>query len=160
MALALRRHLLQCYGSFADKRIKKVETGRVFIADDRSDADLGADGQLFGYFCMIFAAVDSDTALTVDLRGNLPQSASVDAIIQRHGGTLNRSGPQPSAQLVIERGNIAALRELADAFDAIVAPGRRYSTANYKYVCPRTATALRRLAKHLESYAWRKSGFF
>jgi hypothetical protein len=31
----LKQVLLETYGTFADKRIKKIESGKTFIADDR-----------------------------------------------------------------------------------------------------------------------------
>ena len=39
----LKQTLLDTYGGFADKRIKKIETGKTFIADDRGPGDYGAD---------------------------------------------------------------------------------------------------------------------
>jgi len=46
----LKKALFEAYGGFADKRIKKLESGSIFVVDDRSDGDRGADGKLYGYF--------------------------------------------------------------------------------------------------------------
>lgn len=39
---SLKQRLLEEYDGFADKRIKKLESGSLFIADDRGGGDHGA----------------------------------------------------------------------------------------------------------------------
>jgi hypothetical protein len=53
----------------------------------------------------------------------------------------------------VEQGQEGKLLELAEAFAAIVAPGKAYGISAYKYVCPRTANSLRRLAQ-TSTRAW------
>ena len=63
----LKKVLFEEYDGFADKRIKKLETGSTFIVDDRTDGDQGADKKLFGWFCSMFVDVESSTSVTIRL---------------------------------------------------------------------------------------------
>ena len=148
MLYKLRKHLYGCYGSFADKRIKRIEKGRTFIGDTRDDGGIASDGSLYGWFCGILVNVDSDEEVLVTLFGNIPQSPSVDAVFEKLGASPSAS----SIEFEINKGRIPILHELSEKIASIVAPGRRYSTPNYKYMCPRTAESLRKLAGYLEGY--------
>jgi hypothetical protein len=150
----LKKALYDAYGGFADKRIKKLEKGFRFIVDDRHEGDYGADRQMFSYFCMIFADVIALDQVKVSLVGNVPDGKSVQDWLAHYGMTV-RGSPvgQKSLDIVVTASTLATLSELAQAFRAITAPGRRFSVANYKYVCPRTADRLDRLVKILQR-AW------
>lgn len=149
----LVKSLFDEYGGFADKRIRNLAKSSFFIVDDRTGKDVGADKQLYSYFCMIFTDVVSDNEVRITLRGNIPMSEAVEAWIARYKARHEAPGGQPLLEFSIIRGEEARLKELADALRAIVAPGKRYQTANYKYVCPRTAASLERLGAVLNR-AW------
>ncbi len=146
MSLALKTHLFSRYGSFADKRIKKVEKGRAFIGDSRARGGIASDGSLYGWFCGILVEVESDDEVRVTLSGDIPDTAAVNALFGSLGGTPDSS----RVELRISKESLPQLKKLAAEIDSIVAPGRRYSTASYKYMCPRTASSLRTLAAYLE----------
>lgn len=152
MPHVLKKALLAEYGSFADKRIKKLETGHVFVVDDRGRPDAAADGSLYGWFCMIFADVVSENDVEVTLH-NMPIDDAVRAWAQTHRAKLDVRGTSPRLSVVVTSGTAGSLDELALAIEAIVTPGRAYSTAAFKYVCPRTATSLRRLGATLKRQA-------
>lgn len=155
-ALHLKKALYEEYEGFSDKRIKRLERGSLFIVDDRSHADQGADGKLFLWFCLLFTEVVSETAVKVILRGGVPSGATVKAWIEENKSALKvTSGGQLS--FTIKPGQEGKLVELADAVAAIVAPGRGYGSKAYKYVCPRTAESLKRLAQTLKR-AWSSLG--
>ena len=140
----LKRMLLAEYGGFADKRIKKVETGRIFIVDDRSEHDQGRDG-LPSWFCMMFADVISDNQIKLSLNGNVPRGTEVVKWLKREKLKI-ATGMQKHLQITVTPENYELLEELAEAIESIVAPGApRYEAPSYKYVCPRTAESLRRL---------------
>jgi hypothetical protein len=163
---ALKKILFQAYGGFSDKRIKNLDKGDRFIADDRNDSDIGADGNLRSYFCMIFVEVRSNESVTLGLSGNIPNGKNV-----KHWFTLNKSKVETSINksnlsININKGEQGFLNELAIAIDSIVAPGApRYNVKSYKFVCPRTARSLCRLKKILDE-AWKQplpsepKGFF
>lgn len=148
MLYELRRHLYDCYGSFADKRIKRIEKARTFIGDTRDEGGIASDGSLYGWFCGILVDVDSDTEVCVTLFGNIPRSSSVDDVFEKLGVSVSAS----RIEFEINKERVPILRELAEKIASIVAPGRFYSTPNYKYMCPRTAESLRKLAGYLEGY--------
>lgn len=148
MPYKLREYLYYHYGSFADKRIKRIEKGRTFIGDTRDNGGIASDGSLYGWFCGIFVNVDSDEEVLVTLSGNIPRSSSVDVIFEKLGALPSAS----RIEFAINKERVPILHELADKIASIVAPGQRYSTPNYKYMCPRTAESLRKLAGYLEEY--------
>lgn len=153
--MTLKKVLLNEYGTFADRRIKDLNKGKSFIADDRKSSDHGADRQLFDYFCMIFADVEADDLVEVRLIGNVPTSTAVRGWIKRHGAKY--AGEHVKVlTFEVREGEQEKLNELAQSVAAIVAPeAPRYPVPSYKYVCPRTAKSLKRLAKALEK-AWTK----
>jgi hypothetical protein len=144
----LKKALFDEYDGFADKRIKKLESGATFIIDDRTSGDHGADKRLFGWFCSIFADVESSTEVTVRLIGGVPINSSIKKWAQNNSYVLVE-GDYPSLTFSLQKSQIEKLLDLATLIEQIVAPGVRYSEAAYKYVCPRTANSLRRLHSSL-----------
>jgi hypothetical protein len=150
--LPLKKVLYDEYEGFADKRIKHLERGSLYIVDDRSPGDYGADRQLFLWFCLIFADVLSETAVKITLRGGIPGAAPVKTWIAKNKVALAVTS-KANLSFTIQSGQESKLVELADAIAAIVTPSKKYSVKAYKYVCPRTAGSLRRLARTLK-LAW------
>jgi hypothetical protein len=70
--LELKKMLFEAYGGFADKRLKNLERDAAFVIDDRSDGDYDARGQLFLWFCQIFATVEDGDSVEVEFRGGVP----------------------------------------------------------------------------------------
>jgi len=148
----LKRVLYDAYGGFADKRIKKLESGSTFIADDRTEADYGADKRLYPNFCAVFVEVLDGEEVLVRLTGNVPVSPGVKAWIKAHKGEY-RAAPGLLA-FRVKKGEQAALSALAAEIKKIVAPGApRYKVPSYKFACPRTAKSLEQLEKTLTK-AW------
>ena len=147
----IKQALLNEYGSFSDKRIKNIDRGSSFIVDDRGPGDIGADKQLFSYFCRIFAEVVSPTEVKVSLDGNVPTGASLRQWLLSHAADFSAGDLHQHLTVVVQKGGVGRLSSLASAFRAIVMPGAaRYDSPNYKYVCPRTAKALDRLERVLK----------
>lgn len=146
---ALKKHLFTEYGGFADKRVKKLEKGNLFIIDDRDPRrDVGADKKLYPWFCLMFAEVLSGREVVVRMWGNVPSSSSVQKWVD--SGHAGRTDAPAGLQISVPLGQEDKLRTLAGLIDDIVKPGARYSEKSYKYVCPRTASSLRRLADTLQ----------
>lgn len=147
-AVELKRHLLTIYGGFADKRIKNLDKGNRFIVDDRDQGQTrDAHGQLYPWFCQMALEVISPQSMKLTMHGNVPTSPSVESWIDANNAV--RIEAPKGLELSIQLGEEARLVGLADLIDAIVKPPARYSVPSYKYVCPRTATALRTLASAL-----------
>jgi hypothetical protein len=116
--------LLNEYG-FADKRTRRIENANLFIVDDRSKGDLASNGELYSYFCGIFADVISNEEIKVSIWGNVPHGQKVTEWIELyrparpHGVWLEFS---------VQRGEQKMLGELSSATLAIVRRGARYDT--------------------------------
>lgn len=144
----LKKTLFDKYNGFADKRIKKLESDSLFIVDDRSEGDYGADKKLFLWFCSVFAVVDTESSISVSLVGGVPRSAEIESWIVNNNCVFTE-GNQIVMKFSLQKGEEFKLLDLASLFENIVAPGKRYSVPAYKYVCPRTANTLRKLAANL-----------
>lgn len=146
---ALKQALFNHYGQFADKRIKNIDRGNLFIADDRGPGDYAADKSLFLWFCSIFAEVIDGNTLKVSMRGGVPKGAAVAAWIKKHAAVSS----DESLTFTVTSDDVSKLTELAAAFRSIVSRGApRYAEKAYKYVCPRTAAALDALGKVLGAH--------
>lgn len=153
---ALKKILFDAYGGFADKRIKDLDKSSRFIIDDRNNSDIGADKKLLSYFCMIFAEVTSNEALSINFIGNVPVGKDVKKWLKLNSCEIQTPAYQSSLSIEVERGHQEILSDLARAIERIVAPGApRYEIKSYKYVCPRTAKSLRRIKRILDQ-AWAK----
>ena len=93
----LKQVLFEKYGGFADKRIKNLDKSNIFIADDRTPGDVGADRQLLSYFCTIFINTQSSTQPRVELRGNVPTSTAVKSWIKKNGAFVALSFSAPKS---------------------------------------------------------------
>jgi hypothetical protein len=148
-ARTLKQAFLDAYGHFADKRIKNIDSGSLFIIDDRGPKDVGADRALYPWFCQIFAEVIDQHTVRITMRGDVPQGALVARWFEAHGAEETNFG----LQFNVRKGDQAKLAALANSFRSIVGPGQRYEVKSYKYVCPRVADALDRLQGVL-AHAW------
>lgn len=153
-ATELKRRLFVEYGGFADKRIRRLEKSDLFIVDDRDPRhDVGADKQLYPWFCLMFARVVSGRKVELRMWGGMPASPAIDRWIESGNGEWTES--PPGMVVPIETGSEGRLETLAKLMEDIVMPGApRYAEKSYKYVCPRTAKSLRRLAGVLAA-AWK-----
>jgi hypothetical protein len=148
----LKKRLLKEYGTFADKRIKNVAKGNLFIADDRSTGDYGADRSLFLWFCALFVDVKNDAEVEIRLVGGIPIGPAVKKWILKSKAKYSDQ-VTPTLTFTLHKGQQDRLLELASAIASITEPGApRYTVPAYKYVCPRTAASLRRLAKVLNEF--------
>jgi hypothetical protein len=135
----LKQSLLSEYGHFSDQRLRKIDSGSLFIVDDRTKSDHGADQKLYSWFCLIFAEVVEPSAVQVRMRGGIPRSAAVEKWIEHNGAADEKQG----LSFLVTPDNVGKLFLLAKVVRSIVqAP---YPVKAYKYVCPRTAASLERL---------------
>lgn len=146
-SVAITSHLFGCYGSFAHKTIKDLRKSRRFIVDSRDTDGLASDGDYYGWFCGIWLDVESEHEVTITLENNTPKSPAVDSALE----SLESEGSAQVAFRVTQE-KLRDLRHLADQIDEIVKPGQYYSTPSYKYMCPRTADSLRKVAGHLDDF--------
>lgn len=149
MSRDLKLALLAEYGSFANPRIKKLEKSDHFIVDSRDGRrDHDAKGHLFNWFAVINLFVVSETEVTVRLGGKTAHGDAIDKWVEKHGDVL-------SVGVKVTPGTVSKLRELAQAHRDIVRPGVWAAEPSFKFMCPRTAESLDRLAKTLDAH-WGK----
>jgi hypothetical protein len=148
----LKRILFDEYGGFADKRIKKLEKGNLFIVDDRTESDCAADKSLFLWFATLFVESVSDDELKLHAGGAFPNGADVRRWLKVNRITTSEGHRLFSATLTPK--NYSILDTLPHAVAKIVERGAPpYEVKAYKYVCPRTAKSLTRLSNTLKK-AW------
>jgi hypothetical protein len=146
---ALKQILFDSYDGFADKRIKNLDKGHLFIINDRTTRDEDAQGKLFLWFCQILAEVVDNNTVKITMGGDVPSGPLVEKWFADNGANKGNSG----LEFTVQRGEESRLAELAYAFRAIVRPGARYTTKSYKHVCPRAAGSLEKLQRVLAE-AW------
>jgi hypothetical protein len=144
---ALKQSLVDAYGGFADKRIKKLESGSLFHVDGRSAGDYDARKQLFLWFCTVTVTVKSGEEIIVHVGSAIPKNAAVEQWLSANQvpGQYDRMG------IVIKKGQQAKVLELAELVASVIK--KPYSVKAYKYVAPSTASALTHLKKVLDK-AW------
>jgi hypothetical protein len=146
----LKQTFFDEYGSFADTRIKKLDSGSLFIIDDRNPRkDFDAKEHPFPWFCLMSADVaDQDTVL-ITLRGGdgVLVSPGVTAWLDAHGARRTNS----DIQFDVKRGSQGKISGLATAVRAAVK--QRDRPSSYYFTCPRVGSALDRVRAVLDR-AW------
>lgn len=150
--IEVKKLLFDAYGGFADKRLKKLERDAPFIVDDRNEGDYDAKGQLFLWFCQMFATVEDGPGVELELRGGVPHSAAVSEWFAGYGGQERPGDYRSYASVVLTPENFDALPDLVQRYSAITTD--RYPVKAWKYVVPRTAASLLKLHGVL-STAWK-----
>ncbi len=115
----------------------------IFRVDDRDcDSYLG--------FCNIHLKLSDPQGdkfvLTLD---NVPCDDDVKAIAGELGGSWQSSRTGERLTLNLSASDSTGIRQLAKAIRQLVGRGRRYLDPNWKWIAPRTAKSLERLAKVL-----------
>jgi hypothetical protein len=135
------------------KEGKKSGGVPVLVADDRGDGDCGSDGRFDGPFTQVLVKPWSENVADVCIRGTVPLDVEVHDWVKEHDANLVTVGGS-ALQFRVSRDSVGKLRELAEAVEGVVAPGREVHFPALNDVCPRTAASLRRLADNLDC-AWR-----
>jgi len=115
--------------------------------DDRAKGDVSSD------FCRMSVLIPdkSNDGFTLYL-WNPPLDDELAELIGAHNGKITGSRPEVEVEIALLTKDVSFLRTLAKAFRRIVGRGGRYSVPNWKWVCPRTADSLDRLADRLMEY--------
>ena len=139
----LRDHLLDAYGGFADRRVKDS----AIQIDDRDATDV------YTYFCSIFVSVPdrNGDSLRLTLQ-HAPSSPEVVELVETLGGTVRPAVFGTTITQTLKASQGPAISRLAKAIKAIVGRGRSYDDPNLRWICPRTADSLVKLARHLALY--------
>ncbi|MCK9503912.1 MAG: hypothetical protein M0Q95_06985 [Porticoccaceae bacterium] len=146
--MQLKRILVDEYSGFSGDVVKRLAPGSTLIVDDRGAGDYGAEMQLLPWFCVIAVDVKSNDEITVTLAGGAPVDDKIRRWVRENDCNFAEQ-PQLSISITLHCGDQDKLLELAQLFQNIVVRGRRDAVPGHKYMCSRTAIALRRLAATL-----------
>ena len=142
MSLELKKRLLKTYGSFADKRIKNIEKGNIFVVDGRDHEAMNSA------FCMIFAEITAPDQFVLRFQGNLPLNESVKKLIASRGGTVDESPYHTSAEISgLTAADAPFISELASSIRAVTR--KPYKVKSWKYSATRVADGLDRFVAAL-----------
>jgi hypothetical protein len=118
---------------------------------------MNSKGKLYSYFCSISLQITEKTLLITDDKcllklWNVPFNDAIQKYVLSCNGTFSDIRYERNIFIEFEASNTKILRELAMLIEDITKPGARYNVPSYKYVCPRTAYSLIRLADYLDDF--------
>ncbi|SIO63379.1 hypothetical protein SAMN05444166_7329 [Singulisphaera sp. GP187] len=143
----LRDHLLDIYGGYADQRYKDRNLDLPIKVDEKGPRDVCPS------FGSIFVSVPQRTGVSLKLiLHHCPTSPEVMDLVETLGGELQPADFRPTIILTLRSSQGPAVKRLARAIRAIIGRGRTYDDPNLRWICPRTATSLEKLAEHLADY--------
>lgn len=140
MKTSLHDHLADTYPLGPPSR-RKAPPPTIRV-DDQHDGDEPS------LFCSLSVTevVGDEFKLVCD---HLPVSPEVEDLVANKAGILNRTATGAFSEVRLTVRDSPYLRQLAKAIRRLVGRGQRYSDANWKWICPRTAASLERLADTL-----------
>jgi len=144
-----RQFLFEKYGGFADKRCKQKERDYSIAVHESRVGDI--DGQC----CAIFVNVPVDDLSKVTLTlSNAPFDNEIKEWATKHAATFTQFDDRARISISLDVRNVQAIKSLAGKINQIPNRGRKVwtlrRTRNYRWLCERTARALRTLAANLE----------
>ena len=141
-----KKYLFNRYGGFGDKRVKDINKDYPFKIDDQTDGDN------HDRFCGIFVRVIDDANFELDLTNNAPTSPKIKELVESKRGEVQAESDYGSINVTLTLDDHIFIERLSNEIDRLIAPGRKYTDPNWKWLCPRTAESLRQFAGVLKSY--------
>ena len=115
-------------------------------------------GDVYPAFCQIIVTVpdDGDDLFLLEFL-HPPHNEEVEELITDKGGrvgqlTAGPCGPPVTLRIHVRPKDTPFLRQLARAVRRVTGRGRSYADPNWKWLAPRTAASLERLARHLDEF--------
>lgn len=146
MSLALKHFLYAKYGGFGDKRIKDISRDYPFKVDDQSNKDA------HDWFCGIFVRVIAKDRFELSLSNNAPINSTIKSLVHSKGGKVSTFDKRSHIEVELSVTDIEFISDLSKLIAGLVSTGKRYKNRNWKWLCPRTAASLDRLATVLSEY--------
>ncbi len=146
MSLALKHFLYTKYGGFGDKRIKDISRDYPFKVDDQSNKDA------HDWFCGIFVRVIAKDRFELSLSNNAPINSTIKSLVHSKGGKASTFDKSSHIEVELSVTDIVFISDLSKLIAGLVSTGKRYKNRNWKWLCPRTAASLDRLATVLSEY--------
>lgn len=117
----------------------------VFRVDDQGSQDRHY------LFCQIELSLRQDGLLGLDL-SHAPVDQAVRQLVESAGGQIQTGAIGTSLTIILKPSQSAFIRKLAKAIRRLVGRGQTYLDRNWRWICPRTADSLERLAANLDEY--------
>lgn len=146
---SLRKHLVEAYGGFADRRHTDHRQDHAIAIDGKCNSDVHTK------FCSLIVNVPKDESGTISIvLYKLPLDDAVLKLIERHGNRVKLDGVVGIADLTLALHvhEIGIVEKFAKAIRRIVGRGRRYSDPNWKWIYPRTADSLDRFVELVNQF--------
>lgn len=140
--MQLPEFLCQKYG----RKVPLKPNEKVSIAVDDRDKD-----DVYQGFCSI--CIDAESPVTDMLQLQLdypPVDEDVQVTVNEAEGTWKMDGVHLTLPITYK--SAPMLRKLAKTIRRVVGRGKKYSERNWKWIAPRTANSLERLAGYLAEY--------
>jgi hypothetical protein len=124
--------------------------------DTRVRIDIQLERDVYPYFCKMYLGIPEipNNAFLLQL-DNLPMNDEIKAIIENHAGRIIHKPYAICTYLALRpknRNDLAFLRDLARSVHRLVKRGNRYDDRMWKFVVPRAADSLKRLAHLLQEF--------
>jgi hypothetical protein len=148
----LREFLIACYGNPTGRRARPTPNVLPVFIDDR-DA-----GDVYPAFCHITVRVpDNNDGLFLLQLIHPPRNEEVEALVKAKDGRIERGADDQSWFPVtfcipVRPKDGRFLRKLARAIRRVTGRGQSYADRNWKWLAPRTADSLAKLARHLDDF--------
>lgn len=146
MSYKLKQYLFNKYGGFADSRIKKIEKCDRFKIDDQRPSDN------IELFCGIFVTIVSDDRFVLFLSNNAPKTKAIRELVKSKSGTIKTNRGYTQMEVELNVGDISFLRKLSALTKSIIAPGKKYSDANWVWRARRISESLDKFVEILSKY--------
>lgn len=109
--------------------------------DDRQERDV------YPGFCEIQVSAQGPGGSSVLLQlSPAPYNGEVCEVVERLGGQVTQDSLGATIRLTLRQGDARPVRDLARGIRRMTRRGQRYPDPNWKWICPRIADSLERLA--------------
>jgi hypothetical protein len=147
MTNGLSTFLLNAYGHTTGKERSSTDRPVVIQIDDRNENDV------YPGFCGICVTVPNPEDGTFLLRlENSPNNWELEELVESYGGKVQQGHTGTTITISLKPKDTSAVRALAKSIRRITGRGQKYLDRNWKWICPRTAKSLERLAGLLASF--------
>jgi hypothetical protein len=151
----LQDYLVEQYLAPEDQNIFTICPGEPIKVDDQSDKDVDhlfckMSVTISKYVVNQFELKLSNAPFTEDIRDEINEG---DAEI-----TYNENKLTADIRITASTRDVTYIRNLAKVFRKTTGRGANYLDANWKWVCPRTADSLDRLATNIMDFRRRRRG--
>ena len=151
MSLELKRFLLNCYPTFANREAKDFAKAYSFRIDDLKEFREGSMP------CHIYVEVRGLDRILLNLT-DLPMNHEIEELVKSKGGEIRTEHAHCCVSLTLETADSQFILQLSELVRATDGPTTRDSHQDNHWICPRIAGSLCRFAALLRQYEMQTRG--